>query len=265
MDKATDPYYLDVGRYPLPVEADVRKKFMQYHVLKQKLRNTADVHVRKQLQEERRKLAQELGTYYPRFVIRKARDRTNDPEFLRELISAGNEGLMIAIDRFDPSRYTNKFLTYAAYWVRVKLDEAVQRRRTVHLTPHMRKKFVMRGEAPPDTTITSLDDVTPSAEVAAALRDDTDVEDEATPHGAYALRCIERVGYSRRTKLLLVWSLGLRGTARSFEEISMIFYMLDGSVCLPTDLQLELEWALNQLRNWLKAHPTVERILREQV
>lgn len=254
MAKAIDPYFLDVRRHSLPSEKEARVKFRQYYVLKEQAALTTDHTKREELQRQITKLAGELGTHYVRFVIKKARERTSDEEFLRELISAGHEGLMIAVARFNPIKYNNKFLTYAAHWIRVRLDEAVQRRRAVHLTPHIRKKYQERGEDPPETIMTPLDDVD--------LVSETDTEADATSHGAYALRCLERLNFSRRTRLLLIWSLGLRGAPRTVEEISFLFYMLDGSVCVPEDLEEEREWALNQFRTWLKAHPRVEEVLR---
>ncbi len=256
MTKAIDPYFLEVRRYNLPPKKLARQKFEQYHVLKQELQLTVDRQRQQQLRAQIQKLAQELGTYYLRFVIKKARERSSDEELLRDLISAGNEGLMIAVNRFDPSRYDNQFLTYAAHWVRVKLDEVIQRRGTVHLTPHLRKKHQERGETPPEAVVTPLDDI--------PLASDVDTEDDATPHGAYALNCLDRLNFSRRTKLLVIWVLGLRGHPKTIDEVSMMFYMLDGSVCLPCELKAELEWALTQFRTWIKAHPKVEAILRLQ-
>lgn len=45
----------------------------------------------------------------------------SDDELL-ELISAGNEGLAIAASRFDHTP-GNKFITYATYWIKEKMDE----------------------------------------------------------------------------------------------------------------------------------------------
>lgn len=38
-----------------------------------------------------------------------------------ELIGPGNEGLMKAVAKFDPSQYDNKFSTYAAWWIKQKI------------------------------------------------------------------------------------------------------------------------------------------------
>jgi len=51
-----------------------------------------------------------------RFVVKLATKYTDDMDRLKDLISAGNEGLLAAIDRFDPERNT-RFLSYATHWV----------------------------------------------------------------------------------------------------------------------------------------------------
>jgi len=43
-----------------------------------------------------------------------------DPEKLPDLISAGNEGLMIALKKFDPS-FNVRFCTYAGHWVAMSM------------------------------------------------------------------------------------------------------------------------------------------------
>jgi RNA polymerase sigma factor (sigma-70 family) len=50
------------------------------------------------------------------FSIAKNYWKDNNPETLKDLISSGNEGLLKALNRFDPSKDV-KFSTYSAYWV----------------------------------------------------------------------------------------------------------------------------------------------------
>ena len=50
------------------------------------------------------------------FSIAKNYWKDNNPETLKDLISAGNEGLLKALTKFDPSKDV-KFSTYSAYWV----------------------------------------------------------------------------------------------------------------------------------------------------
>lgn len=51
-----------------------------------------------------------------RFVIKIARKYSDSEERLKELVSAGNVGLLAALDKYDPS-YNTRFLTYAANWI----------------------------------------------------------------------------------------------------------------------------------------------------
>lgn len=66
-----------------------------------------------------------------RFVVKLAhRYARGDIERLTELVAAGNEGLLIAIDRFD-TRRTTRLLTYAASWIRLHIRQELQRGSTV--------------------------------------------------------------------------------------------------------------------------------------
>jgi RNA polymerase primary sigma factor len=67
------------------------------------------------------------------FVISVAMKYKNRGLSLAELISAGNMGLMTAVDRFDPSR-GYKFISYAVWWIRQSiLQSLAEDVRTVHL------------------------------------------------------------------------------------------------------------------------------------
>jgi RNA polymerase primary sigma factor len=67
------------------------------------------------------------------FVISVAKKYQNRGLTLSELISAGNVGLMTAVDRFDPSR-GYKFISYAVWWIRQSiLQTLAEEVRTVHL------------------------------------------------------------------------------------------------------------------------------------
>lgn len=52
-----------------------------------------------------------------RFVFKKAKQRARgDIDMFNELIAAGNDGLLIGLEKFDPSSGV-KFLSYAGWWV----------------------------------------------------------------------------------------------------------------------------------------------------
>lgn len=55
-----------------------------------------------------------------RFVIKLARQYSRNPDVTKDLIAAGNLGLVRALDRFDPDRGT-RFLSYATSWVMLEM------------------------------------------------------------------------------------------------------------------------------------------------
>jgi len=73
-----------------------------------------------------------------RFVIRRAKKFTLDPEVLHTLISAGNIGLMQAVDRFDIST-NHRFLTYAEWWIRKEIMDELNNSSIIRVPTHKQK------------------------------------------------------------------------------------------------------------------------------
>jgi len=80
-----------------------------------------------------------LVTANLRFVVKTAKTFTKNNERLLSLISAGNIGLMLALDKFDLSLQT-RFLTYAAWWVRKEMLDEINANSIVHLPSHKQKE-----------------------------------------------------------------------------------------------------------------------------
>lgn len=59
-----------------------------------------------------------------RFVINIAKQYQNQGMDLQDLISEGNIGLIKSIDKFDPAR-GNRFITYAGWWIRQAILQAL--------------------------------------------------------------------------------------------------------------------------------------------
>lgn len=79
-----------------------------------------------------------------RFVVRRARTMTANPEYLNRLISAGNVGLMLAVDKYNLKRGT-RFLTYADWWIRKEMLDEIRNTNLVHIPTH-RQKSIMQAQ-----------------------------------------------------------------------------------------------------------------------
>ena len=68
-----------------------------------------------------------------RFVFKQAKYFSkNDPNLFEELIAAGNEGLIVGMDKFNPERGM-RFLTYAGYWINQRILKQMSSLRIVSL------------------------------------------------------------------------------------------------------------------------------------
>jgi len=67
-----------------------------------------------------------------------ARAITKDPVKVQLLISAGNVGLLTAVDKFEAGKDT-RLLTYAAWWIRKEMFDEIQRSGIVHVPSHKQK------------------------------------------------------------------------------------------------------------------------------
>jgi RNA polymerase primary sigma factor len=76
-----------------------------------------------------------------RFVVRRAKTLSTNPEYLSRLISAGNVGLMVAVDKFSLDRST-RFLTYADWWIRKEMLDEIRNSNLVHIPTHRQKVFL---------------------------------------------------------------------------------------------------------------------------
>ena len=68
-----------------------------------------------------------------RYVFKEAKNYSrNDPSLFEELIAAGNEGLLVALEKYKPAK-GNKFLTYAGWWVKQRILIHMAKQRIVAL------------------------------------------------------------------------------------------------------------------------------------
>ena len=81
-----------------------------------------------------------------RFVVKRAaKIAGNKKSAMRTLISAGNVGLVLAIDRFSLNRNT-RFLTYADWWIRKEMFDAINASPLIHVPIH-KQKTILREQA----------------------------------------------------------------------------------------------------------------------
>ncbi len=83
--------------------------------------------------EEKKKIRDTLINSNLRFVFKQAKAYSkNDPESFGELIGAGNEGLIVGLEKYDPNCGV-KFLTYAGWWVIQRILKEMSKMRIVSL------------------------------------------------------------------------------------------------------------------------------------
>lgn len=82
---------------------------------------------------QRARARDKLLTANLRFVFKRAKYFSRkEPDLFSELISAGNEGLIVALDKYTPET-GNKFLTYAGAWVDQRILKCMSQQRIVSL------------------------------------------------------------------------------------------------------------------------------------
>lgn len=68
-----------------------------------------------------------------RFVFKTAKNYSkNDPNLFEELIGAGNEGLLVGMEKFRPARGV-RFLSYAGFWILQRILKQMSKLRIVSL------------------------------------------------------------------------------------------------------------------------------------
>ncbi len=248
MRNTTERYFAEVSAHGLPTPQEAKKNFTRYAELRSKLYVASTEQARRAIQDQMTALSGRIAKGYLRFVIGEARKRTRDSELLPDLISAGNEGLLCAIQKFDLAQDT-QFLTFAFYWVRVKINNVLYRKDDVNISVHRRRKDAKApstrqkegGESAPPT-ISSLDDY--------ELASDADTAQEASDNDARAMRYLTAAELPLRERLVVQYVLGMRSTPKSFQDISMIFYTLDRSLVTPSEVEALYERGLARLKDW---------------
>jgi DNA-directed RNA polymerase sigma subunit (sigma70/sigma32) len=142
---------------------------------------------------------------------------------------------MRGVERFELS-YKVRFLTYAASWIDVHMQEHLHKLGIVHVPSHTRKAMNKQrkqenqlGSYAPqastamrEPTTTTLDDVDAPA--------DDDTEQAAQHSECNLFEYMEQADLTRCERLVLIYYFGLRGTEMEADELVQFFYELDGSL-----------------------------------
>jgi len=75
-----------------------------------------------------------------RFVMKTAKSFSRKPTHIQRLVSAGNVGLILAVDKYKLCKQT-RFLTYAAWWIRKEMLDEINNLGLIHIPSHKQKSI----------------------------------------------------------------------------------------------------------------------------
>lgn len=121
-------YLRDMGRYPLLTKEEEESLFIQLK----------DDSLSKARKEE---IRQKIITANLRFVVYIALKYRGRGESLEDMVGAGNEGLIRAVERYDVSKPC-RFVAYAVYWIRQAITRSIYKNaRTIALPCHISSRL----------------------------------------------------------------------------------------------------------------------------
>lgn len=257
-DPTAAKYFAEVGAYKLPTPAEEREFFKAYDRARTQAEIAPTAKARAQAEREKVLIGQRIACGYLRFVILQASKRTRDKQLLKDLISQGNIGLMVGIEKFD-LKHNVRFLTYAANWINVHMQEYFHKQNTVHVPSHTRKEMRRKRVAqakpgspveplPEEPTLTTLSE-TNGLNVPA----DEDTELSAGRNELDVFGVMEMAALSRAERLLMTYLFGLRGAELPEEELPQFFWELDGSIFSADQIESLKREALTKVRSLLAA------------
>lgn len=258
VDAVTTKYFNEVSLHKLPSLKEERELFTAYKIAQTKAELGGTAKDRAEGVKEKNTLGQRIACGYLRFVILQARRRTSDPQLLKDLISQGNVGLMIGVDRFD-LKHNVRFLTYAASWINVCMQEFLHKLGTVHVPSHtrkeMRRRRVQESAQVAAGTLKdfSFEEPSTSSIDNVVIQGDDDTEKTAAESECNLLSYMDQADLTRRERMVLVYSFGLRGAEMKNTDIAQMFFELDGSVFDTKQIDRARDAAIKKLRALMAA------------
>ena len=176
-----------------------------------------------------------------------ARGHRIDSELLKCLISAGNLGLLIAVDRFDLKKGT-RFLTYAAWWIREKILEELDSMGVVRVPAYLQKAIRAKRKSNESATFDAghvvMDDM---SVIDKHYGDDRLERDLVNTYGTDVLHdALIALRLRGRDKYILLSYFGIREESKNLRQISSRLSLSSERV-----RQIKRD-ALIRLRNYLE-------------
>jgi RNA polymerase primary sigma factor len=134
-------YLREMGRVPLltPKEEIRLALLVQQGKLEQQRAIEHNTHPNEKVMERAKDAQRRLIEANLRLVVSIARKYQNAGLALLDLIQEGNQGLMIAVEKFDPTK-GYKLSTYATWWIRQFVSRAIANQaRTIRLPIHLQE------------------------------------------------------------------------------------------------------------------------------
>ena len=111
-----------------------------------------------------KKAKQKLIDSNLRFVIKIAKKYRNSGLSFSDLISEGNIGLMLAADKFDPSKGF-RFISYAVWWIKQTILKAISEKSKIIRLPVNRINELSRIETEREKRMDSIEDIASSMNI----------------------------------------------------------------------------------------------------
>jgi RNA polymerase primary sigma factor len=230
--EASDLYYKDIRNFELLTGPKERMLFDLYRTCsacQYKYTEPASID-RCPVCNHPRNLAarSQLVTGAVRYVAKVARDylkhsrgERHGEDLLLALVSAGNLGLLVAVDRFDLSRGT-RFLTYAAWWIREKILEELDSMGSIRIPAYQQKAARARWR---DGTSAESDfpgAVIESLDLAAEQADDKDYTADFDERMSKAVinQVLRDLDLSLRERYAIKLLYGFREAPRTLRQIA---------------------------------------------
>ena len=142
------------------------------------------------------------------FSIAKTYWKDNNPETLKDLISCGNEGLLKALRKFDPSRDV-KFSTYSAYWILMYVRKYIVEDSKIVKPPiAMRRKVKIKEVSAQPTNIVYKEAKDYNAVCTAPTPEEVAISTDLAAYEKFILENLLRF-LSQRERLVITEAYGL--------------------------------------------------------